>query len=628
MLPAYRPSEGRTQPFFTPYRLLALGILLLSGLIYLPSLTGNPIWDDKGLLLGRGVLSAHSLRECFTVPLIGTTYFRPVVAISFYIDRALFSGLAFFAHQENILLHVLTTGCLMGLIRTAFSSRRMALLGGLLFALQPAQIMNVAWIGGRTDAFCALWFALFAWALIGAIRSQGRRRLLLQTGALLAYTLLLFTREQTAFALLLVPLAYRAFGDDLRMRLWPTLPYVAVLIAYIALWLTLIPPTGAIIPQRSAGETLGAVLCSLTYYALLIVLPIPRVLYTFSLDSFAGPGWVLFGAILLLSGLALLARCWKQQAPISWFLLAMVLLLLPVLNLIALPIFPLAAYRADTAALCAAVLLAWAAFRLPVPRPLRLSLAGGLAIWYCGLTFWGAHQWQNGSQFFGAVAHYDPAYLVMRRNLAAEMEEKGRHAEAKATLIALLTDLFGPTAWRTETGLRRSLDRSPELRARLARNTDPTAPRDQWLSGLYARLGFLLRRENRTEEADRMFALALALHSMSWDGNFGTALQAMDRQDWKTAKRCLYLMQAKAPESPISHVYLGDVAKAQGDWKTAEKEYLQAVRLFPRSAAGYLTLATAQLHNGKREDARRSLLTALGCPFCDTATVRKRLASL
>ncbi len=143
--------------------------LLLSCIPYLPAMTGQPIWDDHGLLYGIKSQSPQSLAECFTKPIINTQYFRPVVAISFLMDRQLWHASPFFAHQWNILIHVATTASLIGLLATLFRNRTVAIIGGVLFAIQPAQIMAVAWIGGRTDGLCALWITLFLWSLCSAV---------------------------------------------------------------------------------------------------------------------------------------------------------------------------------------------------------------------------------------------------------------------------------------------------------------------------------------------------------------------------------------------------------------------------------------------------------------------------
>jgi hypothetical protein len=148
MLPDLKPNQTR---FFTRWRLACLAIVVVSGLLYLPVLSGLAIWDDHSLIAGSGIGGGKSLIDCFTEPFL-KHYFRPLVSISFFLDHRLWGTGTFFYHQTNILIHVLTTAFLLGLLQTAFSNRRIALAGALVFALQPTQVSTVAWIGGRTDS--------------------------------------------------------------------------------------------------------------------------------------------------------------------------------------------------------------------------------------------------------------------------------------------------------------------------------------------------------------------------------------------------------------------------------------------------------------------------------------------
>src|SRR5262249_50923657 len=149
--------------------------------------------------------------HCFTRPFL-QNYYRPLVSVSFFLENKVARRTPLFYHQTNIALHALTTGLLIGLVRLAFPQRRrIALLSGLLFAVQPVQVGAVAWIGGRTDSLCAFWMVCFAYALVRAVRTAGRERILFLTASVAAYASAVLTKEQVLPALLLVPLAFRCF---------------------------------------------------------------------------------------------------------------------------------------------------------------------------------------------------------------------------------------------------------------------------------------------------------------------------------------------------------------------------------------------------------------------------------
>src|SRR5262249_54399540 len=133
------------------WRFAWVGVCILSALIYLPVLNGPPIWDDHELLSGAGIGNAHSIWQCFTRPFL-FHYFRPLTSISFLFDHSIWGQITIGYHLTNVVIHVITTAVLVGLLLSVFRCRKIAILGGLLFALQPAQVSTTAWIGGRTDS--------------------------------------------------------------------------------------------------------------------------------------------------------------------------------------------------------------------------------------------------------------------------------------------------------------------------------------------------------------------------------------------------------------------------------------------------------------------------------------------
>src|SRR5205085_616472 len=107
-----------------------------SALPYAQTLRGMMIWDDHFLVDGSGIGSAKSLVQCFTRPFL-EYYYRPLVSVSFYLDHRLWGHTPFGYHQTNILIHLATTGVLIGFVWSAFRNRSAAMIAGLLFALQP-----------------------------------------------------------------------------------------------------------------------------------------------------------------------------------------------------------------------------------------------------------------------------------------------------------------------------------------------------------------------------------------------------------------------------------------------------------------------------------------------------------
>ncbi len=78
-----KPSEAKQPSSILPG---ALVIVLLSGMVYMPSIRGSKIWDDTELLSGKGLGNALSIPQCFRAPFL-YHYYRPLTSASFILDH-------------------------------------------------------------------------------------------------------------------------------------------------------------------------------------------------------------------------------------------------------------------------------------------------------------------------------------------------------------------------------------------------------------------------------------------------------------------------------------------------------------------------------------------------------------
>ena len=151
-------------------RRLALFVAGLALLVH-AGLTAGGIWsfetinyDDPQVL---AAVEDASVGEILT----GTTYYayKPVYFLSLKIDALFGDSQVAVAHVVNWLLHGLVAALLTLLIHDIFRSRWMALAVGVLFAVHPVHVENVAWISERKDQLSLL-FAL--WAHLSFRRSR------------------------------------------------------------------------------------------------------------------------------------------------------------------------------------------------------------------------------------------------------------------------------------------------------------------------------------------------------------------------------------------------------------------------------------------------------------------------
>ena len=211
--------------------LLGITVLVYSGLWSL-----GFVWDDIPLIVRNHALADTSVWALFTGDLwsdsgagvVASGYYRPLVLLSFAVDRLLFGLAPAGYHIHSLLWHLAAVGGLVVLLE-AMVGRWGALLGGTLFALHPVQSEVVAWVSARND----LMAAAFGFAALGLVwhHETPKRRMLLGSGVL---TVLAALSKETAFVLPLMLLSAdfaRGRKRGCWRRLWPmTLGVVVVIL--------------------------------------------------------------------------------------------------------------------------------------------------------------------------------------------------------------------------------------------------------------------------------------------------------------------------------------------------------------------------------------------------------------
>jgi Flp pilus assembly protein TadD len=174
--------------------------VLLAGLVYVNALDNPFVYDDRRLIVEN-----RSLRpplDLYAVVVHEAT--RPVVNLSYAIDRALWGRQPFGFHLSSVLLHMLNVALLFGLVRRETGRALAAFIAASIFAVHPMMTQSVGYISGRADVLCATFFLL---ALAAA-----RRWMLGGGAAWLAATfglwLLALGSKETAVVFAVVLLAY------------------------------------------------------------------------------------------------------------------------------------------------------------------------------------------------------------------------------------------------------------------------------------------------------------------------------------------------------------------------------------------------------------------------------------
>ena len=173
------------------YKILFLFFNVLG--VYYPALfAGINSVDDWRMLNDLADTESIDFRQLFG-PSTGF-YYRPLLMLSFFMDKLLWGLEPSFMHLESIMLHACNTILVFFIAKQVCckltkDNLELPLLAALFFALHPINTESVNWISGRTD-------------LLGAIFTLSSTLLLLQCVAKRSFLLVIFSSVCLIFAIM------------------------------------------------------------------------------------------------------------------------------------------------------------------------------------------------------------------------------------------------------------------------------------------------------------------------------------------------------------------------------------------------------------------------------------------
>ncbi len=636
-------TKGRSTRAFG---LAAAAIVILSGILYLPSMHGSMIWDDTFLIKGTGLSGATAAYQCFSRAFLWN-YYRPLTGASFVLEHRLWGQNTFGYHVTNVLLHLLTTAILIPVLLTAFRSRRIAICGAALFAVQPLQVSTVAWIGGRTDSLCTFFIVLFWLALLRGAKGEGVRRTLLLSVSFLLYVAAAFAKEQALVLAPLVPLALYVFRPGsvasgassnsevelpsapariksrfTEMALW-TVPFVLFAPYLMIEWKRFGDP---IRPHWNFAFQFPAVGRTIDYYVILLLAPTPRMLHTWTLGeiSKSGPISILIGYMIAAAAIVAFVRWMRTEPVLAWFFAATVLLLFPVSNIWPLVTQVVAPYRAGTAGLAAPAVVGWAIVKL-WDRIQAASPSGRQPVWFAipvvtylmwlgCLTFWDTHIWVNQLLASSAVEHYDPTSSFGTLEVAASYLDLRDTDPAIARLDKMMETVRNRkyTVVRSDSAIWWMYGGYPS----------------DWIGELYGRAGMM-----KLDKGDRQSALLLLnkgdkLSPSNEIVRAGLANCAFSVHDVEGGIKQLRILLKYRPKLTDDRIVLAQVLWKTNQWSDADSELIKCIQKRPMQRDLYLMDAVARIHLADRPGALAVLNSGLQNGALDSAPLRKWLASI
>jgi tetratricopeptide (TPR) repeat protein len=426
------------------------------GLAYLPALSSPFVWDDvphitrnPSLANWSGALAHFGRPE--------GRYHRPIVFLSYFLDRALWGTAPVGFHLTNLLLHVLNVLLLVAVARRSGVSVAAALAAGTLFGLHPIQTEAVVYVSGRTDLLVAA-AGLLAWrVMLAGVRPA------LRAFALSAAIAVAALAKESGFAL--IPfMTWLALNCPVTRR-----ERLAVLAPVVATGLVLLALRGGMPAADLPADLLrhlGGAGVALAVYARLLLWPSDLQVDRLTVLP-ATPVEEAFGlaVLALAAGLVLWGLCRGTRPVAGWTLWAAVFYL-PVANL--LPLYPaIAAYALFTPEHNLYVPLAGIAVLIGLGLERLIGAASARRRWAAlatallvtgalgARTYARGADWQSEERLYAAAVRSGSRSPRVYYNLANIRLERGDAAEAAALYEAALRLAPGDGQSWTNLGVAR-----------------------------------------------------------------------------------------------------------------------------------------------------------------------------
>ncbi|MFC2158694.1 tetratricopeptide repeat protein [Acidobacteriota bacterium] len=306
------------------YNLIIVLLLVTVNLaLFLPSMTGGFLWDDKLLITENPSLHDPNFLTHFMVSPFGghlgldensirldrlSQFYRPVTSLSYWIDANLWGMNPAAFHLTNILLQILNCIVLYFILSFLGIGRPGSFSASLLFSLYPLHFENVSWISGRTDLLSFLFAALSVLVFIHFLNRKGSRYGYLCLSALF-YLLSLLSKENAIF----LPVIYLVLILRREQVFKRNLPQLFPFAFSFAVWFVLRRLALATAFFQPSGRSVVDFFSTIGFYSLKILWPFDL---SFTIDSgriFGNPFYITLGIVLILIFLITILLLFKRS---------------------------------------------------------------------------------------------------------------------------------------------------------------------------------------------------------------------------------------------------------------------------------------------------------------------------
>jgi tetratricopeptide (TPR) repeat protein len=288
--------------------ILILILLTLNLSIFLPSMKGGFLWDDKYFIsenpniLSRGFLK-HFLFSPFggaegfdeNSPKAGQNrqFYRPLTSFSYWLDFKAWGLNPAGFHLTNILLHVVNSILFLWLLLRLGFAWPASFSGALLFSVFPVHFENVSWISGRTDLLSFLFAGLSLLYFLWFLEKKGIFRLAVSS---LFYLAALLSKENVVFLPVLIFLLLYVKRRRAKDIFCSLPPFGFAFLSWAVLRFTAFGSS----EFHYSGRTFFDFLGTLGFYSWKLIYPFGLSLTIDPLPAFGGAAYRVFGLGLLI----------------------------------------------------------------------------------------------------------------------------------------------------------------------------------------------------------------------------------------------------------------------------------------------------------------------------------------
>jgi protein O-mannosyl-transferase len=510
--------------------LLALLLVIVTILAYLPAWNGTPIWDDNAHLTKPELRSLEGLARIWTQP-GATQQYYPLVHTFFWVEHRLWGDWSTGYHLLNILLHCASALLLVRILRQLEIPG--AWLAAGIFALHPIQVESVAWMSELKNLLSGVFY--FG-SLLAYLKFDRSRHLAFYVAALVIFALGLMSKTVIATlpAVILVIFWWKRGRLSPKDDLLPLVPFF------------LLGTAAGLFTAWAERSLIGAEGSDFHYTFTERILIAGRVIWFYlskffwPLDLiFVYPRWhisqivwwqYLFPAavLVLLAILIGLSRRWR--APLAGFLF-FVLTLFPVLGF--LNVYPfrysLVADHFQYLACLGIIALVASGIALQLKQrqlwhhPIGYGLCGALLVSLTALTWHQSAMYTDIETLWRTTIERNPKAWMAHDNLGALLFREGRVNEA-IVHFRKAVEIDAEQA-EPQANLGNSLLQNGDVDEAIAQYDNALRIKPNYAEVHY-NLGNALLRKGRADEAIAEYekAIALKLDSADVHNNLGIIL--------------------------------------------------------------------------------------------------------